>query len=141
MSQSSDSHFKTVWRIRRYQCCPRIVLGSRKGSNMKATGALALSLTLAATSCTAGPSHLVRTVDDWQNKGYAENPVLTGVISDVLPAYAVLKVFAAIPDYLILNPIQFWTVDLWKGKGSAFQHSNPEATHRPWYYKELKLGD
>jgi hypothetical protein len=101
--------------------------------------ALAVALTLAATSCTAGPSYLVRTVDDWQNKSYAENPVVTGMVSDVLPAYGLLKLFAAIPDYLILNPIQFWTVDLWKSKGSSFQHKNPEATHQPWYAEELNL--
>lgn len=101
--------------------------------------ALAFLSVVAMSACTAGPSYLVRTVDDWQNKGYAENPVVTSTISNILPAYPLLKFLAAIPDYLILNPVQFWAVDLWKGEGSGFQHDNPEMNHKPWYYGELGI--
>ena len=100
---------------------------------------LAFSLLLFLTGCTCGPSYLTRTVDDWQNKDYVENPVRAGVISDILPGYFLLKVLAAIPDYLILNPVQFWAVDIWKGKGVGFSHQNPETREDPWFAKELGI--
>lgn len=100
--------------------------------------ALAIGL-VALSGCTSGPSYLTRTVDDWQNKQYAENPLLTGVISDVIPGYTLAKIIAAVPDILILNPIQFWCVDLWKAEGVAFQHKNPGRNHAPWFQDELGL--
>jgi len=100
-----------------------------------------LLVVVVLAGCSSGPNYLSRTVDDWQNAQYVENPVVTGMITDVLPAYPLLKFLAFIPDWVILNPIQFWIFDLWKGEGVAYHHDNPDATHAAWFEGELKYKD
>lgn len=95
------------------------------------------TLLVALTGCTAGPSYLTRTVDDWQNNMYADNPLVASVVSDVVPGFLILKVLAAIPDYLFLNPTQFWLVDIWRAKGAAHKHDNPQTIREPWFAGEF----
>lgn len=93
----------------------------------------ALISALALVGCTTGPSYLSRSVDDAWNKSYAESPVGTGVLSDVLPVYPLLHTLAWIPDVLILNPIQFWGFDVWRGEGAGFKHENPTGTKKIFF--------
>lgn len=94
----------------------------------------ALLLAAAFTSgCMTGPNYLTNSVNDVQNQQYGESPVFTGLMTDILPVYPIIKFFAWIPDVLILNPVQFWGVDIWRGEGSAFRHKNPSSTKDPWF--------
>lgn len=102
---------------------------------------LALAIAVGCTGCTAGPNYLSRTVDDWQNNGYVENPLMTGIMSDVVPAYGIAKILAFIPDWLIINPIQFWAVDIWRAEGAGFEHENPDTSNRAWVVDELPSDD
>ena len=89
-----------------------------------------------ATGCASGPSYLSRSVDDWQNKNYEKNPLVTGFFTDVLPFYPLVEGLAEIPDKLVLNPIQFWGHDVWTGEGRAFTHKNPEQEQPPWFIED-----
>lgn len=88
---------------------------------------------LCLTGCMSGPSYLSRSVDDSWNKAYADSPFGTALISDVIPIYPIVHVLAWIPDFLILNPIQFWIFDVEDGKGAGFQHSNPAGSKKPFF--------
>ncbi len=103
---------------------------------MRSLVVLALLAALAVTAgCASGPSSLSRSVDDWQNNNYEKDPLVTGLLTDVLPFYPFVKVLAAIPDVLVLNPVQFWGHDVWDGEGAAFVHDNPEGKRKPWFEK------
>jgi len=88
--------------------------------------------------CACGPNYLSRSVDDWQNKKYEESPALVWALTDVLPAIPLVKGLAAIPDVLVLNPVQFWGSDVWEGRGVGFEHDNPAADKEPWFPKFLE---
>ena len=98
-------------------------------------GALVLGVVALAllVGCSAGPSYLSRTVDDMQNNNYEKDPLVTSLLSDVLPVYPIVKFFAAIPDVLVLNFWQFWRYDVWDKEGTAFVHENPEGKRTPWF--------
>jgi hypothetical protein len=83
--------------------------------------------------CMTGPSYLSRWVDDEHNKNYQTSPLFTGVITDVVPLYPLAKFLVFIPDVLILNPVQFWGFDIWRGEGAPFRHSNPSGGKEPWF--------
>lgn len=89
-----------------------------------------------SVGCASGPSYLSRSVDDWQNTNYEADPLVTGLLTDVLPFYPIVGLLAAIPDYLVLNPVQFWGWDVWTGEGTAFTHEQPEEEHTPWFMGE-----
>lgn len=95
---------------------------------------LAVSILLLA-GCNAGPRHLQHSWDDWTNKQYQDQPLLTGVLTDVVPIYPIVGFLAWIPDWLVLNPVQFWGYDVWEGKGAAFTHENPMNTKKAWFEK------
>jgi len=90
---------------------------------------------LVAAGCASGPSSLSRSVDDWQNNNYEDSPLTTGLLTDVLPFYPLVKALAYIPDWLVLNPVQFWGDDVWDGEGAAFVHENPGGKKTPWFEK------
>ena len=90
-------------------------------------------LLLSLSGCLSGPSYLSRSVDDSQNNSYKDSPAGTAIITDVLPFYPLVKVLAFVPDFLILNPVQFWGFDIWGGQGAAFRHKNPAGAKDPWF--------
>lgn len=94
---------------------------------------IALSAVLTLSACMTGPSYLSRSVDDAWNKSYAESPVGTAIISDVIPVYPLIHVLAWIPDVLILNPIQWWGFDIWAGEGAGFRHDQPKTSKKPFF--------
>jgi hypothetical protein len=100
-------------------------------------GLVLLSLFAVATlsGCMAGPNHLSQSVHDWQNNNYEEEPVVTTLLTSVIPVYPIVGALASIPDVLVLNPVQFWTDDLWDGTGSAFVHKNPDGKKKAWFKK------
>ena len=89
----------------------------------------------------SNPSYLMRSVDDWQNLNYEKNPLATGLFSDIVPVYGLIKLFAAIPDVLFINPYQFWVYDAWRGGGVGFMHKNPAGTHDYWFRQEGIAGE
>ena len=94
---------------------------------------LALAALVAMPGCLSGPSYLSRSVDDLQNRHYADSPFGSALLTDVLPVYPVLKFLAAVPDYLLLNPVQFWGFDVWDGEGAAFDHKDPSSAKVPFW--------
>ena len=86
---------------------------------------LALGAALATTSCRSGPSYLSNSVHDWHNQNYVEDPLVTGILTDIVPIYPIIGFLAGIPDWIILNPVQFWGADVWDGRGAGFYHENP----------------
>ena len=90
---------------------------------------LCLSLALATTlaACAAGPHQLRRTVDDWDQKMYVQNPWLDGVLW-VIPVIPLAFYGSMIADFFVTDAYSFWFKDAWDGKGTAFTHYNPVPT-------------
>lgn len=85
--------------------------------------ALAAS-TLATTSCSSGPKQLGRTWDTYVNQKYSEDSWIHGaLLQDIIPVYTFVGFFAAVGDALILNPIQFWSEDVWSRTGTAYEYN------------------
>ncbi len=80
-----------------------------------------LLLLLSLGACAAGPHQLQRSVDDWDQKLYVENPLLDGVLW-VIPVFPLLNLGAAVGDFVIVDAWYFWSQDVWDGKGTAFKH-------------------
>jgi hypothetical protein len=78
-------------------------------------------------SCLAGPHQLKRTVDDWDQKMYVDQPWLDGVLWFV-PVFPVAGFLAAIGDFFVTDAYAFWLKDAWDGKGTAFTHYSVKAT-------------
>jgi len=85
----------------------------------------ALFLALVCSGCVTGPSHCGNKVNDFFDGIYKDEPVLAGAMTDVVPVYFLAKVVAFIPDFLVLNPVQFWAFDIWRGEGAPYKHKNP----------------
>ncbi len=83
--------------------------------------ALALFVGLTLGACSAGPHQLRRTVDDWDQKMYVENPWLDGVLWFV-PVIPFAGFFASIGDFFIGDAYSFWFKDAWDGKGTGYNH-------------------
>lgn len=96
--------------------------------NRKLFGSLALVcvLTLAA-GCGTGPKRLSRTWDDYTNKAYVENTWLTAALTDILPVYPIVGLFAGVGD-LFVNAYYFWGKDAFGdgNTGTAYIHENPQ---------------
>lgn len=99
---------------------------------MKIALALGLALVL-LTGCVAGPNYLSNSVRDWQNNHYQENPIVCQTMSTIFPVYPLLELLGWIGDFLVLNPSQFWFVDIWSGEGAPFVHDNPETARDAWF--------
>ena len=84
---------------------------------------LALSLVAAVslTACQSGPHQLRRTVDDWDQKMYIDNPWLNGVLY-FIPVIPLVTFGAQIGDFFVTDAYAFWFKDAWDGKGTAFTH-------------------
>ncbi len=79
---------------------------------------------LLTTSCSSGPSRLARSWDGWTNQKYSEDSWIHGaLLQDIIPAYPIVGFIAGIGDWLILNPIQFWTKDIWDRRGTAYEYT------------------
>lgn len=95
--------------------------------NRKLIGTLALvgCLTL-MSSCMTGPRRLSRTWDDYNNKAYVENAWMTAVLTDVVPVYPIVGLFAGVGDWFV-NFYYFWAKDAFTGNtGTAYIHENPQ---------------
>ena len=90
----------------------------------KSLSVLALTAAAAVLSgCNSGPKRLSRSWDDWTNQKYTESAWVHGaLLQDILPVYPIVGVFAAIGDWLIVNPYYFWSDDAWDNDGTGFEH-------------------
>lgn len=88
---------------------------------------LAVGMTLFLGACAAGPQQLSRSVDDYDQKLYIQNPWLDGILY-VIPVIPLAKYVAAIGDFFIGNAYAFWFKDAWDMKGTAYTHFNPTPT-------------
>ena len=80
-----------------------------------------LLLALVASACSAGPHQLRRSVDDWDQSLYVDEPLVDGILW-IIPVIPILQFVAAIGDWFITDAYYFWIVDVWEGEGTAFQH-------------------
>ena len=96
-----------------------------KGDPMKLLSAAAVLLALTCSGCMTGPSYCQNRVADLFDGVYKDEPLAAGALTDVIPARLICTVFAFIPDFLILNPIQFWGFDVWRREGAPYKHKNP----------------
>ena len=88
---------------------------------------LALGMTLFLGSCMAGPHQLRRSLDDFDQKLYIQNPWLDGVLW-VVPVFPIGMFIAQIGDFFIGDAYSFWFKDAWDMKGTGFTHFNPTPT-------------
>jgi len=93
-------------------------------------------LVLTCSGCVTGPSYCGNKVNDFFDGIYKDEPVLAGAITDVVPVYFLAKVVAFIPDFLVLNPVQFWAFDIWRGEGAAFKHKPMADARSPWFVSD-----
>ena len=89
--------------------------------------ALACTAALSLTSCMAGPHQLKRTVDDWDQKMYVNQPWISAALW-VIPVIPLMNFGAGIGDFFVGDAYFFWFKDAWDGKGTGFKHANIEAT-------------
>jgi len=85
-----------------------------------------LALTTFA-ACAAGPHQLNRTVDDWDQRMYIDQPWLNGVLH-FIPVFPIAHFVAGIGDFFIGDAYSFWFKDAWDGKGTGFTHFTPTPT-------------
>ena len=83
---------------------------------------LGLAFSLSFASCAAGPHQLSRTVDDWNQQMYVENPWLNGILHFPIPAMPFLQMGAVVGDFFVTDGYAFWWKDAWDQKGTAFTH-------------------
>jgi hypothetical protein len=100
----------------------------------KAIVPLALVVVFLFCSCAAGPHQLSRTVDDWDQQMYVENPLLNGVLW-VVPVFPLAQFGAGLVDFFAVDAYHFWIVDLWDGKGTGFKHF--QVPHTDGYMESL----
>lgn len=95
----------------------------RNRSKVLMVGMLVIGL-MTTTACW-GPMQLMRTVDDWTNQTYVENPWLAQVMH-FFPVVYVAYFVATTIDIVALNPYDFWGHTVARGKGTGFEHKQPE---------------
>jgi hypothetical protein len=96
---------------------------------------LAVPGLLLVAGCMAGPGPAHHTVDDYWNKQYQEEPIVTTALSTILPVYPIVLWISWIPDVLVFNTVQFWGYDAWDGKGAAWTHEQVTDPKTAWYDK------
>ncbi|MCB9878860.1 MAG: hypothetical protein H6835_14795 [Planctomycetes bacterium] len=84
-------------------------------------------LTLPFAGCFVGPHQLRRSVDDWDQKLYVNNPWLDAGLW-LIPLIPVSTLGATVIDFLITDPYTFWFDDAWDLKGTGFRHARIEWT-------------
>jgi len=89
--------------------------------------ALGLLAAVSLTSCQAGPHQLRRTVDDWDQKMYIQNPWVNGVLW-FIPVIPLANFGATIVDTFVGDAYAFWFKDAWDGKGTGFTHYTQSPT-------------
>ncbi|QDU65821.1 hypothetical protein [Engelhardtia mirabilis] len=94
---------------------------------MKKSIAIAALAGLALSSCAAGPHQLRRSVDDFDQQLYIDNPLLDGVLW-FIPVIPLGYYIASIGDFLIVDAYHFWGKDVWRGEGTSFDHWTPEGS-------------
>jgi hypothetical protein len=95
-----------------------------------AAAILATSATV-LSGCMSGPMRLTRTWDDYVNQKYTESSWIHGaLLQDILPVYPIVGFVMSLGDVIVMNPIQFWGKDAWDGKGTGYDHKNPEGAER-----------
>lgn len=85
-----------------------------------ATAALCV-VVLSLSSCLAGPRQLLRSVDDWDQRSYVQNPWLN-VGMWVVPVFPLCFAGAAVGDFCVGNVVAFWGDDAWDNEGTGFRH-------------------
>jgi hypothetical protein len=93
----------------------------------RAVCSLALGLSIVLASCLAGPHQLRRSLDDFDQKLYIQNPWLDGVLW-FIPVFPIGGFVAMVGDFFIGDLYSFWFKDAWDQKGTAFTHFNPTPT-------------
>jgi hypothetical protein len=93
----------------------------------RAVCSLALGLSFLLASCFAGPHQLRRSLDDYDQKLYIQNPWLDGILW-FIPVFPIGGFVATIGDFFIGDLYSFWFKDAWDQKGTAFTHFNPTPT-------------
>ncbi len=88
---------------------------------------LGLAFSLAFSSCAAGPHQLARTVDDWNQEMYVDNPWLNGLLHAV-PVMPAAEFIAKVGDFFVTDGYAFWVKDAWDQKGTAFTHKQVTPT-------------
>ena len=79
-------------------------------------------------SCAAGPQQLYRSVDDWDNEMYVEDPWLDAALY-VIPVIPIAKYVAILGDFFIVNAYHFWFHDIWDREGTGFEHYKVDLKH------------
>ena len=79
------------------------------------------------TSCMAGPHQLVRSVDDWDQKTYINNPWLDAAMW-VVPVFPICGFAAGLGDFFVGDAYAFWFHDAWDMKGTGFKHAETAPT-------------
>lgn len=83
--------------------------------------ALSLVSALVLSSCLAGPKQLARSVDDWDQKLYVEQPWVDAILN-AIPVIPIAGMLAGFVDFFTDNAYYFWFKDAWDGKGTGFKH-------------------
>ena len=86
--------------------------------------AVAVLVLITMSGC-FGPMKLTRQFDDWTNQAYVDSAWLGQVLlyTGIIPAVSVIT---NVIDYLILNPLNFWGQDAFRGQGRPFRHLRAE---------------
>ncbi len=93
---------------------------------MKALQGLVLTSCLfGLSSCAAGPHQLRRSLDDFDQKLYIENPWFDAILW-VVPVMPIAMIGTSIADLFTGDAYSFWAKDAWDGQGTAFRHYQPE---------------
>ncbi|MHC4376278.1 MAG: hypothetical protein ACYS26_06750 [Planctomycetota bacterium] len=80
----------------------------------------------ALSSCAAGPHQTQRSLDDFDQKMYIENPWLNGVLWGV-GVFPIAGFGAQLVDFFVVDAYHFWGKDAWDGTGTGFEHYEPAA--------------
>ena len=101
--------------------------------SMKKLSTAALLCGVAAlSSCAAGPHQAQRSLDDFDQKMYIENPWLNGILWGV-GVFPVATFGATIADFVVVDAYHFWGKDAWDG----ILEKQFDYRHRPCNFVEI----
>ncbi len=84
-----------------------------------------LAFVVVSTGCMAGPWTFREYVDDWSAGVYSNNAYLGTAV--YLIVWPVGEALGSVVDGVVFNNIAFWGNDVWKGKGTTFDHTKSGA--------------